>query len=162
MLSSPPIHREGILTPLLELHVSHLYWSTSGGHVSFYYWECHLRQEKTLIIGPMAPIKGIKIELEAKVITLWLVNCHPLRLSYTSSPQELEARQPTPRTVNEPNNKRLETLGHTSSTWNTGPSTHLMHEIRECPRYEETATPHHNYSCCFVLCVCCCHVAVAL
>lgn len=83
---------------------------------SFYYWECHLRQEKTLIIEPMAPIKGIKIELEAKVITLWLVNCHPLRLSYTSSPQELEACQPTPRTVNEPNNKRLETLGHMSST----------------------------------------------
>lgn len=66
---------------------------------SFYYRECYLRPEKTLIIEPMATIKGIEIELEAKVITLWLVNCHPLRLSYKLPPQELETCQPTPRTV---------------------------------------------------------------
>lgn len=124
---------------------------------SFYYWECQLRQEKTLIIERMAPVKGIQIELEAKVITLWLVNCHPPRLSYQPSPQELEACQPTPRTVNKPSNTRLETLGRMSSLGTQPLLPILPMKSPECPSYGAMATPHRNDSCCFVLCVCCCH-----
>lgn len=80
MLSSPPIHHNRDCHTLAKTACVRI-WGWAGCN-SFYYWECHLRQEKTLIIEPMAPVKGIQIELEARVITLWLVNCHPLRLSY--------------------------------------------------------------------------------
>lgn len=122
-----------------------------GTYNSFYYQECHLRQEKTLIIEPMAPIKGIEIELEAKVTTLWLVNCHPLRLSCKPSPQELEASQPSPRTVNKPSNQCLETLGHMSSL-RTPPLPPIL-----CMKSRKAQAPHRDCSYRFVLCVCCCH-----
>lgn len=156
MLSSPPIHQDRdchtlAKTACISLVLKHM----GGGRNSFYYWECHLRQEKTLTIEQMDPVKGIQIELEAKVITLWLVNCHPPRLSY--QPQELEVRQPTPRRVNKPSNTRLETLGRMSSLRTQPLLPILRMKSPECPSYGAVATPHRNDSCCFVLCVCCCH-----